>query len=184
MNKSEYRKYYKNIRNNIRLEDANKKSDLIFKFLSACEEFRNAKTVFLYMSYNNEVLTDRVISYLQSNDAIILIPWCNTEDETMQAVVFDKNSTFEKNTYGIDEITNPQIYNGDIDVTIVPGIAFDRCGNRIGYGKGYYDKFFESISSYKIGLCYSDTLIDDVIPSNENDITMDCIITDREVLKF
>lgn len=184
MTKSEYRKIYKNIRKNISNDILVEKSNAVFDLLMKNERFINADTVFVYISYNNEVMTDRVIEYLHRNNKRVLIPWCNTENETMQAVVYNKDADFEENIYGIKEIKNPEIYRGKIDLTLVPGIAFDRYGNRIGYGKGYYDKFFENTNCYKIGLSYSDTITDNMIPHSANDAIMDCVISDREVLYF
>ncbi len=184
MNKIEYRKIYKNIRNNIHKNEVYEKSNSIYELLCSKEEFINAEIVFVYLSYNNEVATDRVIEHLLLKGKTVLIPWCDTESETMQAVIYDKNVVFKKNIYGINEIDNPKVYNGRIDLTIVPGIAFDRLGNRIGYGKGYYDKFLKNVPCYKIGLSYSDTITDDNIPNNAEDVLMDCVISDREVLEF
>lgn len=184
MTKSEYRKIYKNIRKNIPNDILVEKSNAVFNLLMKNERFINADTVFVYISYNNEVMTDRVIEYLHRNNKRVLIPWCNTKNETMQAVVYNKDADFKENIYGIKEIKNPEIYKGIIDLTIVPGIAFDRYGNRIGYGKGYYDKFFEDSICYKIGLSYSDTITEDMIPHSADDAIMDCVISDREVLYF
>ncbi|MBQ6894226.1 MAG: hypothetical protein IJN40_01870 [Clostridia bacterium] len=83
MNKLEYRKYYKNIRNSIHKEIADKKSDMITDNLLSIKDFRNADRVFVYLSYGSEVSTDKIINYLLDNDKCVLVPKCNIENETM-----------------------------------------------------------------------------------------------------
>ena len=68
----------------------------------------------------------------------------------------------------------------DIDIVIVPGVAFDKKYNRMGYGKGYYDRFLKDMTALKIGVCHSFQLVDE-IPSEPHDIKMDMIVTEREI---
>jgi 5-formyltetrahydrofolate cyclo-ligase len=68
-----------------------------------------------------------------------------------------------------------------IDLIIVPGLAFDRQGNRLGRGKGFYDRFLSRISTPRIGLCFQDQLLEEV-PFNKEDIPMDKLITDQETI--
>lgn len=75
----------------------------------------------------------------------------------------------------------PEISKKEVDCVIVPGIAFDRQYNRMGRGKGYYDRFLNTISAPKIGLCFHFQLIKKV-PTDHFDIKMDYIVTDKEVI--
>ena len=68
-------------------------------------------------------------------------------------------------------------YEGKIDLIIVPGICFDKANNRLGFGKGYYDKYLANKNIKKFGICFKEQLLDD-IPTDNNDIKMDLIITD------
>jgi len=70
----------------------------------------------------------------------------------------------------------------EIDIVLVPGIAFDKKGHRIGYGKGYYDSFLRKVNALKIGLCM-DFQIVDKIPSNEWDVGMDIVVSEKQVIK-
>ena len=70
-------------------------------------------------------------------------------------------------------------YTGNIDLIIVPGVIFDREKNRLGYGKGYYDRYLSNKDIYKIGICFSDQVID-LLPSESHDIKMNIIITEKE----
>ena len=125
-----------------------------------------------------------LIDYLFKLNKTVLIPKCNINTETMIPVKYSKNEKLTDNFYGIKETDCTKEFTESIDITIVPGIAFDMYGNRIGHGKGYYDKYFENNNSLKIGLCYSDCFTFDKIPNNAQDVAMDYVITDREVYKI
>ena len=89
----------------------------------------------------------------------------------------------QKNLYDILEPQKGIIHDGEIDLVLVPLLAFDRQGYRVGYGKGFYDRFLENINAQKIGLSLSPAIskIDDV---NEHDISLDFCITPTEIIKF
>ena len=70
----------------------------------------------------------------------------------------------------------------EIDVVIVPGVAFDKSGTRIGFGKGCYDRFLKQISSVKIGFCYEFQICDKII-ADEHDINMDYLVTEKGLIK-
>lgn len=184
MNKSDLRAKFKNIRNNINDADVLDKSEKIYNNLINTNLLQNAKCVFIYLAYGREVKTDLLLNYLSANKVITVIPKCDTKTETMIPVVYTENKNLKKNIYGINEIDSTDEYTNNIDAVIVPGICFDKYGNRIGYGKGYYDKYLDNKNILKIGLCYDECLFDNKIPSMPNDITMDYVITDREVFKI
>ncbi len=184
MNKSEYRKYYKNIRNLIQMEFVNQKSDIITNRLLTIKAFNDAERVFVYLSYGNEVSTDKIIRYLLDNNKCVLVPKCNTKNETMIPVRIYNLSDLQKGSYGIREPISSDEYKDEIDLAVIPGIAFDRYGNRIGHGKGYYDKFLENKSICKIALCYEECLSENRIPVSSDDLPMNYIVTDREVFSF
>lgn len=184
MTKSKFRTKHKNIRNNLSADLASEKSELIQNKLISMDIVRNAKSVFLYLEYGREVSTGILVEYLLNENKIVLIPKCDIQSETMIAVRFTEQTELTDNIYGIKESTSLQEYTGDIDLVIVPGIAFDKYGNRIGHGKGYYDKFLQNRNLQTIGLCYSENLSDEELPHSDEDIVMDYIVTDREVLRI
>jgi 5-formyltetrahydrofolate cyclo-ligase len=77
----------------------------------------------------------------------------------------------------LEPIGEPFTDYASIDVAIIPGMAFDNKGHRLGRGKGYYDRFLSQLTSKtkKIGLCFPWQLVD-VVPTDKNDISMDCVI--------
>lgn len=182
--KSELRKKHRNIRNSINEFERERKANIITDYLFELNDVKTSKTVFIYYAYGREVATDLIISKLLEHGKTVLIPKCDTNTETMIPVIYDANSDFVDNIYGIKEINNSVEYSDDIDVAIVPGVTFDIYGNRLGQGKGYYDKFFVNRNLYKIGICYSENLSGEELPHTNNDIAMDCIVSDSGALIF
>lgn len=183
--KTKLRTQFKNIRNNINQVDKAKKDGIIrSRFNSLFSDKFNA--YFIYKSFSSEVSSEGIINDLIGKQKIILIPKCNIKSETMSAVEICGSDSFNLNTYGIPETTTAEFYEGKIDVIVMPGLVFDKKGNRIGYGKGYYDKFINSLD-YKpilVGLAYGEQIIDYLSCEDEHDAKLDYVITDMKVYEF
>ena len=144
----------------------------------------NFNNILAYSDFQNEVVTDDIINYLLSKKRAVYLPKCNIEDKTFRTVKIFGNDSFEHNIYGILEPQNDSdtFDKQIIDCAIVPGIAFDTEGNRIGFGCGYYDKFLMNNSNvYKIGLCYEFQIVKK-IENDVYDIPMDIIITEKRII--
>ena len=90
----------------------------------------------------------------------------------------------KKGAHGIPEPTEiVPISIEEIEIILVPGLAFDKTGARMGFGKGYYDKLLETRKAIKIGICYDFQLLDK-IPSEPHDVPMDIIITEKRVQRI
>jgi len=102
----------------------------------------------------------------------------------MQAVVVDQFTVFNITDWGIPEpvVVSP-VYMNDPDVIIVPLLAADRYGNRIGYGKGYYDRFLTGASGLRVGLCPDCCLVSD-IPIEPHDEQLDVLVTESGILRI
>ena len=140
---------------------------------------RSADTVMMYMSAFNEPKTDTLLAELTGSGKRIAVPVSNKTDHTITPSVV--SGSFVKGEYGICEPDVLQPITADeIDVVIVPALAFDRCGNRLGFGKGYYDRLLSELGGVKIGVGYEFQLLDK-LPVSEHDIAMDIIVTEREI---
>ena len=182
--KTELRKEFKNIRNNINPYVRHEKSELIRQALY--ELLSEYKTIFVYKSYLSEVDTEGIIKDLFLSNKKVLIPKCDLKSETMSAVEILPENSFKLNDYGILESDTDYIYSEKIDAIILPGLVFDKKGNRIGYGKGYYDKFINSLK-YRpvlIGICFYEQLIGEISDCNEYDVKLDYVVTDSKILKL
>lgn len=116
----------------------------------------------------------------------ICVPRTNFDDASMDAVLLDEDSSIQKNIYGINEPLNGTIIDPqNIDIVFVPLLVCDKKGYRVGYGKGFYDRYFEKCRKdvIKIGISYFDP-IDTIEDLNEYDIALNYCITPNEVIEF
>lgn len=151
-------------------------SDEILALLENHPVFQAAQTVLLYHSLNDEVNTH---SFIQkwSNRKRILLPV--VKDNDLELRVYTGPEDLKTGKFGIKEpVGVPFTDYASIDIAIIPGVAFDHKGNRLGRGKGYYDRLLPYIPAYKVGICFPFQLIEEV-PAEEFDIRMDLIITNR-----
>jgi 5-formyltetrahydrofolate cyclo-ligase len=153
--------------------------------------WRQFKTVHLFMPItdNKEVDTFSVLEYFKEHEPNlrIVIPKTNFETMEMDNILFDPVYTIlGRNKQGIPEpIHGRLIHSHDIDAVIMPLLAFDQKGNRVGYGKGFYDRFLESCrpETKKIGLSFFEPvdLVEDI---NEHDKPLDACITPDRIWEF
>lgn len=134
------------------------------------------KNFFIYNSFKNEVETKQIIKFLIQNKKNVYLP--KIKNGKIFAVKFSND--MKKNNYGIDEPNGEKIEISNF-VSIIPAIVLDKQGNRIGFGKGYYDRFLKENECLKVALCYDFQLFDK-IPSEEHDVKMDYIITPTRLI--
>lgn len=174
MNKNDLRKKYKLIRSNI--SNKENKNKIIFDNIIKNEQIKKCKVIMTYISFNDEVDTLNLINYFLDKK-IIAVPKVNKD--YMDFYIINSLKDLKKGTFGILEPTsNNKLNNFDNSVCIIPGICFDKKGNRIGYGKGYYDKYLKDKNIYKIGLCFKECLVNK-IDSDTHDIKIDEIISSK-----
>lgn len=154
---------------------ATRQSAEILAALEAHPAFRAATTVLLYHSLKDEVDTHEFIRKW-SREKRILLPVVVGDD--LELRLYTGPEDLKPGAYGIEEPTGELFTDyADIDFIAVPGVAFDRNGNRLGRGKGYYDRLLPRIpSAYKAGICFPFQLVEEV-PAEPFDIRMDEIIT-------
>ena len=151
-------------------------SELTVEMLNSYEQFRNAKTVFCYVSYNGEVDTLKLLSCI-AKEKILTVPYCIDDSGNMIAVRISGEDELKKGMYGILEPKNPVPFPKEkINFVIVPGVAFSKDGYRLGYGRGYYDRFLADITPYKLGVCKKELFLEK-LPHDEYDIKMDSILS-------
>ncbi|MDD5527015.1 MAG: 5-formyltetrahydrofolate cyclo-ligase [Candidatus Omnitrophota bacterium] len=139
--------------------------------------FRRARTVMCYVSFGGEVRTQELIKEARQLGKIVAVPVCGC-NRRMKPCVFPEDGKLKKGLYGIGEPVNRKFIGcDDIDLIIVPGVAFDKAGNRLGRGKGYYDNFLKRLPSTvpSVGLAY-DFQVVPRIPSAEHDTALTKVI--------
>ena len=140
--------------------------------------YKEAKVIALYKSMKDEVDTSLLINESLKEKVVLLPRIINDE---MYFVIINQDTLYEKSNIGVLEPIGKK-YNNAIDLIIVPGIAFDKNLNRIGFGKGYYDKYLSCHNIYKVGICFDEQIVD-YIPTLDHDIKMDMIITEKKLIK-
>lgn len=179
MTKEELRIYMRTKRRNLAKDYIKNSSKSITE--KVCPILKNSSTVMVYLSAFNEPDTTDIIKYLEYNKIKTVVPMSNTDTHTMSLSYISDLDELQRGAYKILEPMSPVEANpNDIDVVLVPGIAFSKTGDRLGFGKGYYDKFLADFTGSKIGICYDFQVLDD-IPSFPHDIKMDAIITEKRI---
>lgn len=186
--KDTVRKKIKFKRENLSLEEKIKLSTKITEnfFKNFKKELEEAKIVMSYMDFKNEVMTDKLNKKLKSMGKKIVLP--KISEDKSRIIPTEAERKFIKGNFGILEPIGKE-FLGDIDIVIVPGIAFNTKGERIGFGKGYYDKFFDSLKSQgkktplKVSLIYN-FQIDERFKGEEHDEKVDALVTETEVINF
>lgn len=178
--KNELRVKFKNLRNQLGDEIIKKLSHQIFLNLKPILQNVNKTKFFVYNSFNSEVKTDEIIQFLIDNNKLVFLP--KVEGENMVAIKISKTTNFKTNKFGINEPVG-ETENIDDFVAIVPCLAVDKKGNRLGYGGGFYDKFLKAKTSIKIAICYDFQVVEN-IESMSFDVLMDLIVTDKQIKKI
>lgn len=144
--------------------------------LLAIPEMTEARIILMYYSLPGEVNTRDAIDRLKALGKTVLLPRV-TDGENMEIRVYEGRNDLAVGSYGIMEpVGKPFTEYDRIDVVVVPGMSFDRNNNRLGRGKGYYDRFLpKATRAYKIGVCF-DFQKQEAIPATALDIRMDCVV--------
>lgn len=160
-------------------EERTVQSELILSQLEKMTVFREAKTVLLYYPKNNEVDVLPLFKRYK-HDKVLLLPV--THRNGMTANPYEGNDKMHRGKVGIPEPTTPP-FEGNIDVIIVPAVAFDKEGNRLGRGGGYYDRFLKKQTHATIiGVGYDFQLVDEV-PVRKHDQKMHRIILPSQTIQ-
>lgn len=178
MDKKELRKKYTKLRAEV--EDKDLKDKQIRKNLRELDLYKNAKSVFIFISYRSEVDTKGIIEDILADEKKLLVPL--VKGSQMIAVEVKGIDDLEPNKMGILEPKSGEEVT-DVDLTITPGLAFDKAGYRLGYGGGYYDKFFAKVDTIRMGIGYSDQFVESLV-HEDYDKPLEYLLTDRGLIEF
>ncbi len=173
MKKEFLRKKYKEKRDNIKNKVT--KDNLIYQKVINNKDILSSKTLLIYISINSEVDTIKIINYFL-NTKNIAVP--KIIDNNMYFCYVTNLNELTSGKYNIPEPTNENIVTDfDNAICIVPGICYDKKNYRVGYGKGYYDRFLSKNKIKTIGLCYKECMIEK-IDNDKYDYKIDEVITE------
>lgn len=186
--KEQIRKRIVRIRNQMLSEEVAEKSSLIAQKVLKTPEYEEADNILLYADYCHEVMTRDIFDAAVLRKKKVFFPKAK-DDGTMEFYQVISVKQLESGYKGIKEpITDKQyqyrFWRNEDTLIIVPGVAFDTKGYRVGYGKGFYDRFLRDKRQMTVmGLCYSNQIVEE-IPHDEHDIRMDKIITEEIQYSF
>ncbi|MBN2307143.1 5-formyltetrahydrofolate cyclo-ligase [Candidatus Peregrinibacteria bacterium] len=181
MDKDEIRSSALKKRKALSSEKQEEKSEKIISRLEALDVFKQAEVVLIYYSHHGEVRTQELMARWIGRKQFLLPRL--TEGDTFLVQPVSSLETLEENRFGIPEPAVSEVEAPRPDLIVVPGVAFDRDGNRIGMGSGYYDRFLEDKKDVpKVALAYSEQVLDEV-PKEPYDEPVDYIITEDEVIR-
>lgn len=184
--KKSLRAYYKKLRADMTKDDKASLDMSITEKLLQLDDFVNSKTVLVYVSSAIEVGTYEIIRRCFEMNKRVLAPRCVQGTNIMDFYEIKSFDDLEKGAFGImepcDKCEKTELFDTD-SCCIVPALAYDMRGYRLGFGKGFYDRFLVRFGGKKVGLCYS-SCIEDQLPADEYDQMVNCIVTDKEIIEF
>ena len=159
-----------------------KKSRAIWKFLLSLPEYRRAITVAFYSSIakEGEVATVDMVGVSLEQGKKVCLP--KIISDSLEFFNVNSIEELKEGAFGILEPVGDKIKPEQIDIAILPGIAFDARGNRIGFGRGYYDRFLKRVRNASIVALAFDFQIVDKIPSTKSDVRVHKIVTESGII--
>ncbi len=183
--KKEIRQRFLEKRSKMPAQEIKHASEIITQKIINLPEFKNAKNIMCYYSVGKEVCTHELINYALENNKKISVPKVLNGFGDMEAyLITSKKDLILNSKFGIWEpdvnICKKQDLS-ELELIIAPGVAFDKRFNRLGRGRGCYDKFLAAApsSAFKLGVCYVAQIYEDVLPVSDMDVRMDFVVTER-----
>jgi 5-formyltetrahydrofolate cyclo-ligase len=180
--KSEFRNYITKKRNELSLTEKSEKDNAIYEAIINSELFIKAKMIFIYISFGNEVDTHKIIEKALSLGKEVCVPKVISRLKGMRALKINSLNNLKVSDYGVlePEDNSEEVFAKDMNLAIIPGLVFDLKGGRIGYGGGFYDRFFSNtnIDITKIALAYQFQILEE-LPLEDHDVSINNIITEN-----
>lgn len=188
--KKQIRREKLKIRREMTIEEKSNYDKIIKDKFFESSFYKESENIFIYISYDSEINTKDIIMRAIKEGKKIYVPRTEFSTKLMNAVRIENFDNLVESRYGILEPKKdePFIDPNDLDLIVVPGVAFDKNGGRVGYGAGYYDRYFKRINNenkskiIKLVLAYDFQLIDKV-PTDEEDVLIDAVMTEKQFIK-
>jgi 5-formyltetrahydrofolate cyclo-ligase len=182
--KDEIREVYKEMRRNMPAEERFKRDTAICNAAISLVSFRYAEYVLLYAPTQEEIDVMPIARAALQKGKTVLFPRCDKKTHTMQYHEVKSLDELQIDSYGILEPSEDcPLYDPaspGAAVCFVPGLVYDKAGYRLGYGKGFYDRYLSGFSGCTIGVVYSDYILPEV-PRGRFDVTVDILLTEKGV---
>ena len=155
-------------------------------YLINWENFKKARSIHIFISKKYEPKTSKIIDLCWTSGIQISVPCVKSDSDELFHSKLNSFNDLSPGPFGVLEPThNKRIksYPKNFDIVIVPGIAFDNQGGRIGYGKGYYDRFLVKTRAFRLALAYDFQVLEN-LPTEKHDVTMHGILTESGITIF
>ena len=175
MDKKQLRSYIRDKKRVMTEDEIRQASAKLAELFLASDAYKSAKTIYSYLPYNQEVRTVPMLEQALRDGKRVAVP--KVYGEEMRFIYISDLTQVEKGYAGIPEpVADEPVANDPTALVLMPGLAFDREGHRIGYGGGFYDRFLAAEPNHPtIALCYPFQIVDD-LPTEEFDIPVDCVL--------
>ena len=175
MDKKELRRQIREQKRAMTEAEINAASAKLGELFCSCRQYKDAKTIYGYLPYNQEVRTVPMLEQAMRDGKRVAVPKCYGEE--MRFIYMDDLSKVEKGYANIPEpISDEPVADDPTALVLMPGLAFTEDGKRMGYGGGFYDKFLASEPNHPtVALCYEFQMVD-YIPTEDYDIPVDCVL--------
>jgi 5-formyltetrahydrofolate cyclo-ligase len=175
-------------RNSLSEEQIKEKSLLIAEKLFSLPEFSNAKTIMPYSSFGSEVQTENIILKALELGKKVVLPATDFKNHRMRLFQISSLQELSENSRGIKEPAEnneKEVSSKELDIIVIPGIAFDERGHRIGFGKGFYDIFLKQVSAESeiVALAFEFQLLNENIPEEQHDVRVKKIVTEKRIVE-
>lgn len=183
-NKALLRARYRKIRGSINNREI--AENIICDKILKSDFYNNCLSVFLYASTASEVSVDKVIADALKNGKKVALPLCADKNGNMEFYYIKSLDDIKLGMYNIREPDSSfceKAHSDNRTICFVPGLCFDKKGFRLGYGKGYYDRFLGNFNGFSVGVAFDDCVTDN-LPRDEFDKNVSYLITDKKIYNF
>lgn len=182
--KAQLRAACKRKRETLQPEEKKRLDRAICENLAGCAEFRRAKKVFLYVPLPGEIDLIPLAKLCRRQKKTLAFPVTDPQTDRLTFRVLRQGDRLSPGAYGVPEPPPdaPVCLPDRHTFCVLPGLCFDRAGNRLGYGKGCYDRFLADFTGVSVGAVWDELLLD-FLPTEPHDLPVSLIVTDREVLR-
>ena len=175
MDKKELRRQIREQKRAMSEEEIVAASERLGELFLNCPQYKDAKTIYGYLPYNQEVRTVPMLEQAMKDGKRVAVPKCYGEE--MRFIYMEDLSKVEKGYANIPEpVADEPVAQDPTALVLMPGMAFTRDGKRMGYGGGFYDKFLAAEPDHPtVALCYAFQMVED-LPTEDYDIPVDCVL--------
>ena len=153
--------------------------DDIISFLDNIE----FKSICLYSNIDNELNIDKLFNYLKDKDIDIIYPFMKKDNNKMIITFKKYDNEFIDDDYHIKSVNGKDVNINDCDIILIPGLAYNVYGYRLGRGKGFYDKALKEYQGIKIGVVCDDNIIDEHF-EEAHDVKVDYLVSEKRIIKI